>query len=136
MTDASGNQNIQATTAMSAAQKKLKRAIYFFRTGDLTIWNYVILALSVLGLCLGLYLLSKNIFNNKKRKMIAMYQMNAADKQQDESDGKQAVLTLEKETPPQEDFLIKKEIQAGDITVQWKDGQITSLYRDLPEEDV
>ncbi|XP_063781691.1 organic solute transporter subunit beta-like [Pseudophryne corroboree] len=132
MADASGNQNLQETTPMSDAQKKLQRAIYFFRTGDLTVWNYVILALSILGLCLGLFLLSKNILNNRKRK----YQMNMAAKPQDDSDGKQAVLTLEKDNPPQEDYLLKKEIQTGDITVQWKDGQISSLYTNLPEEDV
>ncbi|XP_075711405.1 organic solute transporter subunit beta [Rhinoderma darwinii] len=134
MTDASSGQN-QAITPNSEAQKRLERAIYFYRTGDLTAWNYTILALSLLGLLLGLFLLSKNILNNRKRKMIAMYKMNMALKNE-ESDGKQAVLTLEKENLPQEDALLKKEVQPGDITVQWKDGQITSLYTDAPEEDV
>ncbi|XP_056427720.1 organic solute transporter subunit beta isoform X2 [Hyla sarda] len=98
-----------------------------------TAWNYTILALSFLGLFLGLFLLSKNILNNRKRKMIAMYKMNMADKE--ESDGKHAVLVLEKENL-EEGGSLKKEGQPGDITVQWKDGQVTSLYTDAPEADV
>ncbi|XP_044139106.1 organic solute transporter subunit beta [Bufo gargarizans] len=134
MADTSRGQD-QAMAAAEEAQKKLERAIYFYRSGDLTAWNYTILALSFLGLFLGLFLLGKNIFNNRKRKMIAMYNMNM-DAKKEEPDGKQAVLMLEKENLPQEDALLKKEAQPGDITVQWKDGQITSLYTDVPEEDV
>lgn len=133
MADASSGQNL-ATAANIEAQKKLQRAIYFFRTGDLTVWNYTILALSFLGLFLGLFLLSRNILNNRKRKMIAMYKMNMAVQKEEEPDGKQAVVTLEKENQQQEGEPLKME--AGEITVLWKDGQITGLYRDAPEADV
>ncbi|XP_073424955.1 organic solute transporter subunit beta [Dendrobates tinctorius] len=135
MADASSGQD-QAMAAAEEARKKMEKAIYYFRTGDLTVWNYTILALSFLGLFLGLFLLAKNILNNRKRKMIAMYKMSMAAKKEDDSEGKQAVLTLEKENLSQEDTQLKKEVQHGDITVQWKDGQITSLYTDAPEEDV
>ncbi|CAJ0962549.1 unnamed protein product [Ranitomeya imitator] len=74
--------------------------------------------------------------SERKRKMIAMYKMSMAAKNEDDSEGKQAVLTLEKENLSQEDAQLKEEVQHGDITVQWKDGQITSLYTDAPEEDV
>ncbi|XP_040270208.1 organic solute transporter subunit beta [Bufo bufo] len=134
MADTSRGQD-QAMAAAEVAQKKLERAIYFYRSGDLTAWNYTILALSFLGLFLGLFLLGKNIFNNRKRKMIAMYNMNM-DAKKEEPNVKQAVLMFEKENLPQEDAPLKKEAQPGDITVQWKDGQITSLYTDVPEEDV
>ncbi|XP_018427743.1 PREDICTED: organic solute transporter subunit beta [Nanorana parkeri] len=129
-------QNNPAVTAMSDEQKKLQKAIYFFRTGDLTTWNYVILALAFLGLFLGLFLLSKNILNNKKRKMIALYQMRMSGQQPEESDGKQAVVILENDDPPEEYKALKNNPQPGDIEVQWKDGQVTSLFRQLPEEDV
>lgn len=135
MADASSGQNL-AATANIEAQKRMQRAIYFYRTGDLTVWNYTILALSFLGLFLGLFLLSKNILNNRKRKMIAMYKMNMAVQKEEESDGKQAVVMLEKENQPQEDEPLKTEVQPGDITVLWKDGQISALYRDAPEADV
>ncbi|KAM9311936.1 organic solute transporter subunit beta [Gastrophryne carolinensis] len=117
----------QAITAMSEEQKKMQKAIYFFRTGDLTAWNYAILALSFLGLFLGLFLLSKNILNNRKRKMVALYQMKMAAQKADGSDGKQAAVSLEKDGQPQE---------PGDIRVEWKDGQVTALYTEVPEEDV
>ncbi|XP_069841613.1 organic solute transporter subunit beta [Dendropsophus ebraccatus] len=132
MADASSGQN-PVTAIDTEMQKKLERALYFYRTGDLTVWNYTILALSFLGLFLGLFLLSKNILNNRKRKMIAMYQM--AGNKEEESDVKHAVLVLEKENL-QEGVTLKKEPQPGDITVQWKDGQVTSLYPDVPEADV
>ncbi|KAM5171168.1 organic solute transporter subunit beta [Mantella aurantiaca] len=132
---AEANQNNEAVT-MSEEQKKMEKAIYFFRTGDLTAWNYAILALAFLGLFLGLFLLSKNILNNRKRKMIALYQAKMSAKQPEESDGKQAVVTLEKDDRPEEYTALKKEPQPGDIEVQWKDGQITSLFREVSEEDV
>ncbi|KAM3927247.1 organic solute transporter subunit beta [Leptodactylus fuscus] len=133
MADATTGQD-QAMAAAMEAQKKLQKAIYFYRTGDLTAWNYSVLALSFLGLFLGLFLLSKNILNNRKRKMMALYN-SVPVKKDEESDGKQAVLTLEKEKS-QEDSAFKKEVLPGDISVQWKDGQITSLYTDSPEADV
>lgn len=114
----------------------MQKAIYFFRIGDLTVWNYVILALAFFGLFLGLFLLSKNILNNRKRKMIALYQAKMSDKQPEEADEKRAVVTLEKDDSPDEHTALKKEPQPGDIEVQWKDGQITSLFRHMPEEDV
>lgn len=133
---AEANENNPAITEMSEQQKKMQKAIYFFRIGDLTVWNYVILALAFFGLFLGLFLLSKNILNNRKRKMIALYQAKMSDKQPEEADEKRAVVTLEKDDSPDEHTALKKEPQPGDIEVQWKDGQITSLFRHMPEEDV
>ncbi|XP_072258732.1 organic solute transporter subunit beta [Pyxicephalus adspersus] len=130
------SQSNQAPTAMSEEQKQLQKAMYFFRTGDLTAWNYAILALAFLGLFLGLFLLSKNILNNRKRKMMALYQTKKSAKEPEESDGKQAVVTLERDDPPEENTALTKEAQAGEITIQWNDGQTTSLFRDVPEEDV
>ncbi|XP_040198229.1 organic solute transporter subunit beta [Rana temporaria] len=130
------NQNNPAITAMSEEQKKMQKAIYFFRTGDLTVWNYVVLALAFFGLFLGLFLLSKNILNNRKRKMMALYETKTSDKQPEEAEEKQAVVTLEKEDSPDEHTALKKEPQPGDIEVQWRDGQITSLFRHMSEEDV
>ncbi|XP_053573557.1 organic solute transporter subunit beta [Bombina bombina] len=126
--------DVVATTP-SPAQKKLQRAVWFFRTGDLTAWNYAILALSFVGLFLGLYLLSRNIMGNKRRKLIAMYQKADGDAESSEVDNKQAIVNLEKGDPT-EDSPLKKEPGPGDITVQWKDGQITSLYTETPEADV
>ncbi|XP_068131092.1 organic solute transporter subunit beta [Hyperolius riggenbachi] len=127
----------QATAEMMEEQrKKMEKALYFYRTGDMTVWNYVILSLAFVGLLLGLFFLTKNILNNKKRKMIALYQMRMAAQQPEESDGKQAVVTLEKEDASQEASPVQKQPQPGDITVQWRDGQISALYTEVPEADV
>ncbi|KAM4747208.1 organic solute transporter subunit beta [Rhinophrynus dorsalis] len=132
------SQQSEAATIPSEAQKKLERAVWFFRTGDLTSWNYAILGLAICALLLGLFLLTRNILNNRKRKMIAVYQKEGGAVLPDNDATKQAVVQLEKEKDPSslEDALLKKEPQPGDITVQWKDGQITSLYTQVPEEDV
>ncbi|KAM4675022.1 organic solute transporter subunit beta isoform 1-T2 [Discoglossus pictus] len=129
-------QQSEVSPTPSLAEKKLKRALYFFRTGDLTSWNYAILALSFVGLFLGLFLLSRNIMANRKRKMIAMYQQSGTTADTAEEDNKQAFVILEKDGSSQDDNLLKKELMPGDIAVQWKDGQLTSLFLDAPEADV
>ncbi|XP_053321548.1 organic solute transporter subunit beta [Spea bombifrons] len=131
-----GDSSTIVETTPSVQQKKMEKALWFFRTGDLTAWNYAILALAFVALFLGIFVLVRSIFNNRKKKMIALYQKNANAALSVEADGKQAVVHLEKDTASQEDNLLKKEPQPGDITVQWKDGQITSLYTEVPEEDV
>ncbi|XP_066448998.1 organic solute transporter subunit beta [Eleutherodactylus coqui] len=132
MADASSGED-QAMAEAAERQGNLERAIYFYRTGDLTAWNYSILVLSILGLCLGLFLLGKNILNNRKRKRDGTYKENV---KEDNSNKKQAVLMLEKENLPHEDAQLKKDVKPGDIIVQWKNDQITSLYRHVSEEDV
>ncbi|MEE6503619.1 hypothetical protein FKM82_004877 [Ascaphus truei] len=134
MADMSQHSEIGSTP--SEAQKKMERAVWFFRTGDLTSWNYAILALCFAGLFLGLFLLGRNILLNRKRKMIEMYQRDAGPAQPAVDEKKQAFVTMEKDIPSTEDTLLKKELQPGAIAVQWKDGNVTSLYTELPEEDV
>ncbi|KAE8618405.1 hypothetical protein XENTR_v10009376 [Xenopus tropicalis] len=124
------------TTTPSVAQKKLQRAIWFFRTGDLTTWNYAILGLALAGLLLGMFLLIRNILGNRKRKMIEMYKKKEASAVPEEAENKQAEVYLEKEDSSTKATLLQKEMKPGDITVQWKDGHIESLYTALPEEDV
>ncbi|XP_063304862.1 organic solute transporter subunit beta [Pelobates fuscus] len=137
MADKSVNQNSAGDTTPSLEQRqKMEKALYFFRVGDLTAWNYTILALAFAALLLGIFLLARNIFNNRKRKMIALYQRNANSAAPAEGEAKQAVVQLEKNSALTEETPLKKELQPGDIEIQWKDGQIAALYRDVPEEDV
>ncbi|KAM8974207.1 organic solute transporter subunit beta [Pelodytes ibericus] len=136
MADSNIKQAIMAKVTLSAEQQKLQRAVWFFRIGDLKAWNYAILSIAFVALFLGIFLLVRNIFNNKKRKMIALYQKTANTALPDEAAGKQAVIHLEKGSQLPEDTLLKKEPQPGDIAVQWKDGQVTSLFVDVPEADV
>ncbi|OCT86754.1 organic solute transporter subunit beta [Xenopus laevis] len=133
---ADSSQQDDITTTPSAAQKKLQRAIWFFRSGDLTTWNYAILGLALAGLVLGMFLLIRNILGNRKRKMIEMHKKNEGSALPEEVDNKQAEVHLEKEDPLTKNNLLQQEMKSGDITMQWKDGNIESLYTILPEEDV
>ncbi|OCT89817.1 organic solute transporter subunit beta [Xenopus laevis] len=133
---ADSSQQTDITTTPSVAQKKLQRAIWFFRTGDLTAWNYAILGLALAGLVLGIFLLIRNILGNRKRKMIEMYKKREGSAFPEEVDNKQAEIHLENEDSSNKANLLQKEMKPGDITVQWKDGHVESLYTVLPEEDV
>ncbi|KAG8440750.1 hypothetical protein GDO86_006478 [Hymenochirus boettgeri] len=127
-------QESEVETTSSEAQNKLERAIWFFRTGNLTAWNYTILALAICGLFLGIFLLVRNIQNNRKRKM-AMCKNKGSDVA-DKDENKQAEVHLEKIDSVEEGTLLNEKKKPGDIIVQWKDGRVDSLFPALPEHDV
>nr|XP_005990186.1 PREDICTED: organic solute transporter subunit beta [Latimeria chalumnae] len=102
-------------------------------------WNYAILGFAVLGLVLGLFLLGLNIKVNKSRKVESEVAKAAE---------RHSMLKTKQATSYQDDGLNYKASSEssyspaqvhgkhGDITVQWKDGNVTSLYRDTAEDDV
>ncbi|XP_077174419.1 organic solute transporter subunit beta isoform X2 [Paroedura picta] len=113
--------------------EKLQELIWFFRTEDSSSWNYSILALSLAVLLLGIVLLALNIMANRNRKDTLLHSEEYKDAQTNGTEMKQGFLTLQEEPAP-ESLLLKGQT-AGEVTVQWKDGNITTLYAGASEED-
>ncbi|NWI66401.1 OSTB protein, partial [Todus mexicanus] len=121
------------TLALGMSQEELEELLWFFRREDPSTWNYSILALSFVTLSLGLVLLAVNIARNRKRK-IQLYQ-EAAQKAQQEA--KQALMPVQQEHSPAETGKQEPQDQkAGEVVVQWKDGTVTSLYTESPEDPI
>ncbi|XP_028562811.1 organic solute transporter subunit beta isoform X2 [Podarcis muralis] len=115
----------------------LQELLWFFRREESTTWNYCILGLSVLVLLVGIVLLWKNIAANRAQKIALMHQEAYAAGQPDETEMKQAFVPLKEDNnsgSPPENFLPKVE-NAGQVTIHWKDGNITTMFADAPEED-
>ncbi|XP_043934602.1 organic solute transporter subunit beta isoform X2 [Protopterus annectens] len=133
------------TQGMSSAQ--LTQLLWFFRAEDPTKWNYSILGLALVALLCGLLVLGCNIMGNKKRKAILQHQAATQTQIPNKSTGhpetKQALLSLRdneslnssneqtKWTHPFPD----SEPRPGDIVVQWKDGNTTTLFKDGTEHE-
>ncbi|NXI53928.1 OSTB protein, partial [Chloroceryle aenea] len=124
------------TLELGVSQEELEQLLWFFRREDPLTWNYSILVLSFVALSLGLLLLAMNIARNRKRK-IHVYQEAARREQQGEQEAKQGLMPVQREYSPAE--LGKQDPQdqkAGEVVVQWKDGTVTSLYTDRPEDSM
>ncbi|XP_048338169.1 organic solute transporter subunit beta [Sphaerodactylus townsendi] len=116
--------------------EQLQEMIWFFRTEDSSMWNYCMLALSFAVLLLGIVLLAMNTMANRNRKAKLLHSDSEGYKAA-ESDGteiKQAFVTLKEEAAAED--LLPKVQNAGEVTVQWKDGNVTALYTDAAEQDV
>ncbi|NXG74673.1 OSTB protein, partial [Baryphthengus martii] len=123
-----------ATLPLGISQEELEELLWFFRREDPSTWNYSILALSFVALILGLVLLAINISRNRKRK-IHLYREAVQKAQQAEQEAKRALMPMQQEYSPAEPG--KQDLQdqkAGDVVVQWRDGTITSLYTERPED--
>ncbi|NXD78555.1 OSTB protein, partial [Halcyon senegalensis] len=123
-----------AILELGVDQEELENLLWFFRREDPSTWNYSIIALSFVALSLGLLLLAINVTRNRKRKIHA-YHEAALREQQGEQEAKQALMPVQQEYSPAE--LGKQEPQdqkAGEVVVQWKDGTVTSLYTERPED--
>ncbi|XP_035191814.1 organic solute transporter subunit beta [Oxyura jamaicensis] len=115
--------------------EKLEDLLWFFRTEDPSTWNYSILALSFVVTILGLLLLGINITRNRKRK-IHTYKEAVQAAQQAELEAKQALIPVQEYSPgsPQTREPALQEERAGEVLVQWKDGTITTLYKESSED--
>ncbi|XP_042680286.1 organic solute transporter subunit beta isoform X1 [Centrocercus urophasianus] len=115
--------------------EKLEELLWFFRREDPSPWNYSILALSFVVTILGFVLLSINISRNRKRK-IHMYKEAAQAAQNSELETKQALITVPEYSPesPQKPEPLPQDERSGEVLVQWKDGTVTSLYRETAED--
>ncbi|XP_071610290.1 organic solute transporter subunit beta isoform X2 [Heliangelus exortis] len=119
-----------STLGMGMAQEELEELLWFFRREDASTWNYSVLALSFMAMTLGLVLLAINVVQNRKRK-IHMYR----EAQQAELGAKQALMPQEySPTEAEEQELAPQDQRSGEVTVQWKDGTVTSLYTERPED--
>ncbi|XP_005025570.3 organic solute transporter subunit beta [Anas platyrhynchos] len=115
--------------------EELNNLLWFFRTEDPSSWNYSVLALSFVATILGLVLLGINITRNRKRK-IHMYKEAVQAAQQAELEAKQALIPVQEYSPgsPQPREPALQEERAGEVLVQWKDGTVTTLYKESSED--
>ncbi|XP_060116162.1 organic solute transporter subunit beta [Heteronotia binoei] len=111
----------------------LQDMIWFFRTEDSSIWNYYILSLSLAVLLLGVMLLAINVVANRNRKATLSHCEEYRDTQPNGTEMKQGFVSLKEEVTAES--LLPKVQNAGEVTVQWKDGNVTTLYTDAAEED-
>ncbi|NWV78752.1 OSTB protein, partial [Dasyornis broadbenti] len=117
--------------------EQLEELLWFFRREDSSTWNYSVLALSLATMILGLVLLTINIMRNRKRKSL-MNSEAAQTPQQVDLDAKQALMPVQEYSPaePQKQEPVPQNQRPGDVTVQWKDGTVTSLYTEMSEEAI
>ncbi|NXC44564.1 OSTB protein, partial [Penelope pileata] len=115
--------------------EKLEELLWFFRREDPSAWNYSILVISLVATILGLVLLSINVSRNRKRK-IHMYKAAAQSAQQAELESKQALIAVPEYSPdsPQMREPVPQDERAGEVLVQWKDGTVTTLYKEASED--
>ncbi|KFQ16137.1 Organic solute transporter subunit beta, partial [Leptosomus discolor] len=122
------------TLALGIDQEELEELLWFFRREDPSTWNYTVLALSFMAMILGLLLLAVNVVRNRKRKL-HLYEEAVQTAQQAELEAKQALMAVQEHSPaePRKEELVPQEQRSGEVTVQWKDGTITSLYTERSE---
>ncbi|KFP32278.1 Organic solute transporter subunit beta, partial [Colius striatus] len=116
--------------ALGIDQEQLEELLWFFRREDPSAWNYSVLVLSLVTMLLGLLLLAINIVQNRKRKS-PMYRAAVQGKEEAELECKQALMSVQEQYSPAEP---QEQERAGEVTVQWKDGTITSLYAERAED--
>ncbi|XP_062998369.1 organic solute transporter subunit beta [Elgaria multicarinata webbii] len=134
--DAESISNFDGGAAMPA--EALQGLLWLFRTDDMPAWNYSILSLSVMVLLIGIVLLGTSIKANKNRKVTCLHKDEYEDKQPDETETKQGFMALKESNNsdnPAENLLPNAQ-NAGQVMIQWKDGNVTPLYAAASEEDV
>lgn len=117
-------------------EEQMNNIRWFYRTEDPSAWNYSILALSLVGLLLGVFILARNMITNRKRKHDILYTPAAMDMKSTGLEPKQATVLLTEDNSPLRQDLGLDDPEAGDIVVEWKDGNITSLYREVVTNNV
>ncbi|NXR06298.1 OSTB protein, partial [Semnornis frantzii] len=126
-----------AQQVLAMDREELEELLWFFRREDPSPWNYSILALSSMAMILGLVLLTINVSRNRKRKLLT-YQV-AQMAPQAELEAKQALMAMQQENSPAElkkQEPVPQDQRSGDVVVQWKDGTVTSLYTEMPEDAI
>ncbi|XP_042330680.1 organic solute transporter subunit beta [Sceloporus undulatus] len=118
--------------------EKLEELLWFFRREDPSTWSYCILGLSFLVLVIGVALLGANIRANRARKISLLAKEEYRVVQPAETEMKQAFVLLKEESNPDPlaDSLLPATENAGQVTIQWKDGNVTTLYEDKAEADI
>ncbi|XP_014432106.1 organic solute transporter subunit beta isoform X2 [Pelodiscus sinensis] len=131
--DAAGN----TTRAVTISQEQLQALLWFYRREDMSTWNYSILALSIAVMFLGFLLLGINVMANRNRKII-LYKQSADAEKPSEPEAKPPFVHLKEDSNlnPLTQTLIPNQQRPGEVLVQWKDGNVTTLYSDKAEEDV
>ncbi|KAJ8340333.1 hypothetical protein SKAU_G00349660 [Synaphobranchus kaupii] len=133
-----------AEEPMNEEQRNYYR--WYYRTEDSSPWKYAMLALSSGALLMGCLLFGMGSMANWNRKKIGQYKAAAAAQmaRAEELQGmvvlKQACVTPSRHSQANEkpalDNCEAGELRAGDVVLKWKDGNVSTLYPDAPEEDV
>ncbi|XP_015282625.1 PREDICTED: organic solute transporter subunit beta [Gekko japonicus] len=113
--------------------EKLQELIWFFRTEDPSTWNYCILGLSFAVLFLGVVLLALNVVANRNRKSACSHSEEYKDAQPNGTETKQGFVSLQEEATTES--LLPTVQNAGEVSVQWKDGNVTTLYAGASEAE-
>ncbi|XP_015198780.1 uncharacterized protein [Lepisosteus oculatus] len=130
--------------AMAEAEAEREYLLWLYRTEDPSPWKYSMLALSFTALFLGVLLLVVGLMANRNRKVTAMYEAATKTGKTEEL---QRMTELKQPLSPasQESQLSQKHPQSsngseppksGDVVITWKDGTVSALYAEVPEEDV
>ncbi|XP_053811252.1 organic solute transporter subunit beta [Vidua chalybeata] len=125
------------TLPLGLELEQLEELLWFFRREDPSTWNYSVLALSLATMILGLVLLTINIVRNRKRKILVNGEA-AQTTQEADLDAKQALMPVQEYSPaePLKQQPGPQDQRPGDVMVQWKDGTVTSLYKEMSEEAI
>ncbi|XP_023789585.1 organic solute transporter subunit beta [Cyanistes caeruleus] len=125
------------TLPLGLEPEQLEELLWFFRREDPSTWNYSVLALSLATMILGLVLLTINIVRNRKRKTLVNGEASETTQEAD-LDAKQALVPVQEYSPakPLKQEPGPQDQRPGDVTVQWKDGTVTSLYTEMSEEAI
>ncbi|XP_031443684.1 organic solute transporter subunit beta [Phasianus colchicus] len=122
-----------AELVLDMEPEKLEELLWFFRREDPSAWNYSILVLSFVVTILGFVLLAINISRNRKRKK---HKEAVQAPQNSELESKQALLPVPEYSPEslQKPEPLPQDERSGEVLVQWKDGTVTTLYRETAED--
>ncbi|KAK1160767.1 hypothetical protein AOXY_G19576 [Acipenser oxyrinchus oxyrinchus] len=126
---------MQADVMTDAQREEL---LWFYRTEDPSPWNYAILALSFVAVLSGFLILGLSSVA-KKRKVTAQYKAasNAEKPLQMErmlEEEKQTHVPFSHKLPSK--TAAPDSPKSGNITIQWKDGNVSTLFQDDREENV
>ncbi|KAJ7309525.1 hypothetical protein JRQ81_007571 [Phrynocephalus forsythii] len=115
----------------------LQELLWLFREEDPSTWNYCILGLSCLVLVIGFFLLGSNIKANRSRKVALPQEEGYESVQADEAEMKPRSMLMAEEvsTDPAPENSHPQVQNMGQVTIQWKDGNVTNLYEDKHEEE-
>nr|XP_060611602.1 organic solute transporter subunit beta [Anolis sagrei ordinatus] len=116
----------------------MQELLWFFRREDPSAWNYSILGLSALVLVIGMGLLVANIRANRARKVLFQDNEGYGTAQPAGTEMKQAFVLLKDDNNPEglADSLLPKTQNAGEVSIHWKDGNVTALYEEKTDVDI
>ncbi|KAJ8247470.1 hypothetical protein GJAV_G00246810 [Gymnothorax javanicus] len=138
--DLEADYDYEEEETMTEEQREYYR--WYYRSEDPSSWKYAMLALSFGALLLGCLLFAIGTMANWNRKKIGKYKAAAAaeaaraEELQDMVELKQACASPSERSQPKDsqalDTCETGQLKAGDIVLTWKDGNVSTLYPEMP----